>query len=323
MNINYMRIRANIVRWNTSAHIPVAVLSKLHSTWPDLELSATVIDRPTAENRQYQSMDFALLSSPLLTELTYVIYTARYDTERPCCSEWPKLTRALLSGGNVRSLHIRCQVDGETRRGVEIVDESEPSKLPRLDLVPGARLPKLEELRIVGWAGSRLCSSWDEAYCRTLRDAVDVSRLRVLDFGDSYPEHFFTTFTGLLPNVRSLKCGTGQESMESMRYFIESLPVLETLFVDAAQRGVEELWPAIEGHKGTLKSLVFGATWERYYRSAFVDKSVLEKVAKFPKLEHLGWHVPMGTSVSAPLSSTDRYRLDLDTWRSIANHSTF
>ena len=279
------------------------ILYKLNSLRPVPELSVTLVDRPKAMDATYDSMDFALLSSPLLTELTYVVYMASWNGEQPCCSEWPQLTNALLTGGNVRSLHVRCEADGTVRYAFPIkVNGNQLEKLPRLDLESGARLPKLEELRIVACNISNLFSSWDEAYCRTLRDTVDLDRLRVLDFGSEYPEHFFATFAGLLPNVRSVRCRAGQESMESLRYFVESLPALEALSVDEAQRSVEELWPAIESHKNTLKSLVFGATWERYCRPTYVDINVLEKVAEFPMLEHLGWHVPMGTSVSAHLS---------------------
>ena len=320
--LTYLRYDKTDVRsWNTANHMPPAVLKKLHSTWPDLELSVTVADRQLRNlATQDRQMDLALLSSPLLVHLTYAVYKKRWGSE-PCVSEWPRLTRALLSGGNIRTLRVRCSEDGTAYHGVEILDESELPRLPRLDLVPGARLPKLEELKIEvkgSWGDPRY--PWDEEHCRALRNAIDPFRLRVLDFGSDNPEHFFTAFLGHVPNVRSLRFGVREGDMGPAAAFIDSLTCLESLSIGSAEKGINELWPSIRGHKETLKSLVLGPRWGPYCGPIFISRDRLKETAKnFPKIEHIGWHLPCGTSVSAFPSSihvlvSERYFLSIASW---------
>ncbi|KAF1976981.1 hypothetical protein BU23DRAFT_550929 [Bimuria novae-zelandiae CBS 107.79] len=309
------------LNWNTSEHMPPAVLSKLHSTWPDLELSVTVVDRHdaklSAHPRQWR-MDIPLLSSPLLTQLTYVVYTKGYESQQPTRSEWPELTAALLSGGNIRSLRIQSQQDGSAHYGAQILATTGPVRLPRLNLRPGARLEKLEELNIRAlddW-GDR-SYFWDDEHCRALHGAVDPSRLRKLDFGSDNPVPFFNAFAGVLSNVQSLRFGVRRGSdVEPAKRFIESLTGLESVYVSSPMTGLDELWPAIEGHKDTLKSLVLGPTWGEYCRPTYIDRSVLETVAKtFSKLKHLGWDVPFGTTIDpdylAIISSMNLKKLDM------------
>ncbi|KAJ4360681.1 uncharacterized protein N0V89_001248 [Didymosphaeria variabile] len=290
--------------WNTSAHIPKAVLQKLHSTWSDLEISATVVDREDAVNAAYRKMDLRLLSSPLLARLTYVVYERGYRSDQPCRSDWPKLSQALSSGGNVRSISIQSQQDSSSAYRHMLVEDTEPEKLPRLDLSLGACFSKLEQLRIRNQ--SYYTYLWDEEHCRALRNFIDPSRLRALDFGNDNPEVFFTTFAGILPDLKVLQFGAKRNtSLQPAKDFIDSLSGLETLEIGEAQRGFDELWPVIEKHKDTLKTLILGPTWGQYCSPEYIDLSVLETISQtFPKLERLGWHVPIGQAVSAHTFNT-------------------
>ncbi|KAL1600450.1 hypothetical protein SLS60_006836 [Paraconiothyrium brasiliense] len=281
------------LNWNTSAHIPRAVLQKLHSTWPDLEISAAVIDREDAENGAYRKMDLGLLSSPLLARLTYVVYERGYRSDRTCRSEWPKLSQALLSGGNIRSMVIQSQQDSSSAYHHDLVEDTEPERLPRLGLSLGVGFPKLEQLRIRNQI--YYTSLWDEEHCRTLRNSIDPSRLRALEFGDDNPEAFFATFTGILPNLKSLRFGVKiNTSLQPAEGFIDSLSGLKSLHIGGAHRGLDELWRVIEKHRDTLKTLILGPTWGQYGSPEYIDRSLLETIPQaFPNIERLGWHAPL------------------------------
>ena len=278
----------------------LAVFEKLHTTWPQLEVFVSVIDRRDAKVVAHRQMDMKLLSSPLLVGLTYVVYSKGYQPDQPCRSEWPKLSQALTAGGNVRSLHIQSQQDGTEYYGVKIVPDSEPEELPRLNLA-GMHLPRLEELRIrIQGSWGDLAYPWDDEHCRMLRTAVDCSRLRTLDFGSDTPKVFFECFNGILPALKSLRFGISHESDSASHAarFIESAPALETLDIDRAQRGVQQLWPVIRTQKDTLKRLILRPTFGDWYSIQYLDRMLLETVAKeFPKLEHLGWHIPCEANV--------------------------
>ncbi|KAF2852949.1 hypothetical protein T440DRAFT_487950 [Plenodomus tracheiphilus IPT5] len=282
------------LNWKTAAHMSRGNYDKLHSTWPKLEISVTVVDRQNVKSIAHRQMDMRLLSSPLLTRLTYVVYNQGYQASLPSRSEWPKLTRALVAGGNVRVLRIQSQSDGEDYFGVKIVQDSEPEKLARLDLVPAIRLPQLEELSINSqrYYGASTYL-WDTEHCLLLRDAMDWSRLRKLDFGADNPDVFFTTFTSRLPSLKSLRFEVNNWFLEPAVRFIESIDALESIHIDEVQKNIQPLWPAIMQHKASLKKLIFGPTLGHYYSTQHVDLGRLEEiVTSIPGLEHLGWDMP-------------------------------
>jgi len=296
----------NDLSWNTAAHMSKGVYNKLHSTWPDLEISVTVVDRQNVGNAAHRQMDMQLLSSPLLRQLTYVVYNQGYQAAQPSRSEWPKLTQALVEGGNLRVLRVQTQSDGREidgyvseYDGVQVIQNSEPEKLARLDISDHTRLPQLEELSINTqrhWG----CSSylWDNEHCLLLRNAMDWSRLRKLDFGSDNPHTFFTTFTGLLPNLKALRFEVMDGSAAAAKTFIESLNSLESLYVGQAQAGLDELWPAIMQHKTSLKELILGPALGSYYSTQYSDRSRLKEVAdQLPALERLGWDIPCTKNV--------------------------
>lgn len=273
--------------------MPESVLDKLTVTWPDLELSVHVLDRHKAV--LHRQMDIRLLSSPLLKSLTYNIIRGGYHARDPAPSEWPKLTQALVAGGQVRVLRIQSQPDGSSYNGTEILDDAEPKKLMRLDITSGTRLPALEEFGLFQQRDyGDPTYLWDEEHCHMLRDSMDWSRLRKLDFGIDRPDAFFTTFTGLLPQLKALRFGAHNESFGPVIGFMDSVTALEALDIGRSQYFFDALWPSVMKHKDTLKELVL-----RPSRSAYHSLQYLEMIAEqFPLLECLGWDIPCDTKVS-------------------------
>ncbi|KAH6858789.1 hypothetical protein AA0118_g11887 [Alternaria tenuissima] len=307
------------LNWETSAHMSRAVYDMIHATWPQLELSVVTLDRQNAKNILHRQMDMRLLSSPLLTQLTYVVYTQGYRPDKPCRSDWPRLSQALAGGGNVRSLRLQNRQYFDGYHEAKIVPDTELEKLPRLDLASGLRLPRLEELtievlRIFGDS----TYLWDDDYCRTFLDSIDCSRLRKLDFGIDNPTNFFKNFAGLCPKLKTLSfgmLGRGGNDL-SARMFIGSLDALEHLDVSHAQHSIDDLWPAIEKHRNSLKTLILGPTFGHYYYSKYMRLSLLETIAStFPNLERLGWQAECDTNIDAKhlevLSSMKLTKLDL------------
>ncbi|KAF2831092.1 hypothetical protein CC86DRAFT_134764 [Ophiobolus disseminans] len=281
--------------WETTAHISPSVLDKLHATWPDLELSVCVLNRAKAPIVLHRQMDTKLLSSPLLKKLTYNVYHEGASPEKPARSEWPKLTHALVSGGNVRALKIDSQPDRNRHRGDHVLKYTEPIRMMRLDITPGIRLPALEEFAFRGegsWGPPPYL--WDAEHCQLLREAMDMSRLRKLDFGSVMPVAFFSTFTGLLPELKALRFGIVPDgSINVTTRFIKSLKSLESLDIGRAQSAIDLLWPAIMKHKGSLKELILRPTTAGYCQPQYIDLERLQTLSiQFPMLERLGWDAP-------------------------------
>jgi hypothetical protein len=245
-------------------------------------------------------MDMKLLSSPLLKKLAYDVFYQGYNAGEPARCEWPKLTQAIIAGGNLRVLKIQSERDGTHDYRIKVLDDAEPKKLMRLDITPGSRLPALKELTISeqwGWYSSTYL--WDAYHCRMLREAMDWSRVRKLDFGGDRPDEFFAAFTGILPYLKSLRFGVRDGSMDAVIRFMESVTAFESLDIAEAGGQIDTLWPAINKHKETLKVLILRPATDND-RRLYIPRSRLWNVSKeFPSLEHLGWDVPCTTNVSA------------------------
>lgn len=280
-----------------------AVYDMIHATWPQLELRVVTVDRQNAKNSSHRQMDMRLLSSPLLTELTYVVYTEASHVGVPWRSDWPRLSQALAAGGNVRFLRLQIGQDFDGYDGPKMVPDTEPKKLPRIDLTSGLRLPRLEELTIQH--PRRYGDSiflWDDDYCRMFLDAIDFSRLRKLDFGIDNPTNFFNNFAGLFPKLKTLRFGLlGREgTQQPAKMFLESLDALEHLDVSLPQYCFDDLWPAIEKHRDSLKTLILGPTFGQYNGFEYMGLSLLETIAStFPNLERLGWQAECDTNASS------------------------
>ncbi|RYO39043.1 hypothetical protein AA0113_g11239 [Alternaria arborescens] len=275
----------------------------IHATWPQLELRVVTVDRQNAENSSHRQIDMRLLSSPLLTDLTYVVYTEASHVGVPWRSDWPRLSQALAAGGNVRSLRLQIRQDFDGYDGPKIVPDTEPRKLPRLDLTSGLRLLRLEELTI---EHPKLYGDsiylWDDDYCRMFLDAIDCSRLRKLDFGIDNPMNFFQNSAGRFPKLKTLSFGLlGREgTQQPARMFLESLDALEHLDVSHSQYCIDDLWPAIEKHRNSLKTLILGPTFGHYNGFKYMGLSLLETIAStFPNLEQLGWHAECDTNAGS------------------------
>ncbi|KAH7076388.1 hypothetical protein BKA63DRAFT_602194 [Paraphoma chrysanthemicola] len=302
--------------WETSAHMPRSVLNKLQTTWPDLELSVCVLERQHATNHRHRQMDVNLLSSPLLRTLTYNVYNQGYYANEPARSEWPKLTRAIAKGGSVRVLTIDNRSDGSSYSGVKVIndDVEDPGKFMRLDLTAGLRLPALEEFTIRNWGSETYL--WDDAHARMLRDAMDWSRLRKLDFGHDRPDAFFSAMTGAMPNLKSLRFGTQDGAVGPAQRFLDSIDALESLDLGRAQGAIDTLWPSILSHKDTLRELILHPTFGSYYSHHYIDLDRLETIrTEFPQLERLGWDAPCTSNIDRKhlkvLSRMNLKKLDL------------
>jgi len=281
--------------------MPGSILDKLHATWPDLELSVCVLDRQKAPVAQHRRMDTRLLSSPLLKKLAYNVYFQGYDPKQAARSEWPKLTQALVTGGHVRSLRIEAKPDETRYKGDRVMDGTEPEKMMRLDITPGRRLAFLEELTIHvegHWGG--LPYPWDAEHRRLFREAIDASRLRMLDFGSDKPDPLFSALMGSLPRLKVLRFGIPRDGSVSVASrLIKSLKSLESLDIDQAQLGIDKLWPTIMKRKDTLKELILRPTTAGYCNPQYIDIDRLYTLSiQFPMLERLGWDAPCGTDVS-------------------------
>ena len=275
------------------------IYDKLHQAWPDLELSVCVHGRQAARVPANRQMDIRLLSSPLLVKLQYTVYSQGYRANQKVRSEWPKFIQAVVAGNSVRFLQIQTEEDGNESeyRGVQIIGPSEPKHLARPEILPNIRLSQLEELSITAphyWGGSTYL--WDTDHCSLLRDALDLSRLRTLDFGNDSPNALFTAFRGLIPNLEAIRFGV-VGSVEAARQLIESASALKSLDIARILPVMDTLWPAIQKHKGSLTTLVLRPTIGSYCSPCHMDFGLLEKIASFPALQRLGWDIPCNTNV--------------------------
>jgi hypothetical protein len=297
---------ADETSWETPSHIPASVLDKIHATWPELELTVRVFGRHNTQNPAHRQMDVNLLSSPTLKNLDYYVYLPGRSDTGIHRSEWAKLTQALVAGGNVRVLKVNGLSYGTLSGYGKILPDTEPEESKHLDNTPGMLLPALEELiiRIQRYYGDSTYM-WDADRCVELREGTDLSRLRKLDFGSELPDGFFSTFTGALPQLKSLRFGVPKHgaSMVAVKGFIESIEGLESLDIDQPQSVIEELGPSIMWHKRTLKSLILRPTTRNYGHSpCYIELHHLKTISThLPLLERLSWDAPCGSNVSVSI----------------------
>jgi hypothetical protein len=209
--------------------------------------------------------------------------------------------QAITTSGNLRVLKVQVESVNDRDQRIPVLHPSEPKSLVRPSIIPGRRLPALEELRISekwGWGSSTRV--WDLDYCRMLRGAMDWSRLRKLDFGADRPDQFFVAFTGVLPELKSLRFGTRGDPVGPAIEFMESIVALEALDIVEATSQIDALWPAIYKHKDTLQTLILRPTMTSDHAAVrHLEISRLRTVVReFSSLERLGWAVPCEKSVS-------------------------
>jgi hypothetical protein len=274
-----------------------SVFNKLHATWPELELSVRVLHRRDARIVEHRQMDVRLLSSPLLKSLTYFVY---YAGQNPVRTEWPQLTQALATGGNLRVLRIKNKRDGDTHQSGRIFRSAAYKEPPPFDFAQQSKLPALTEFTLAEerfWSNSY---RWDQEHREMFRIAFDWSKLRKLDFGSKMPVSFFKNMTGTLPHLKSLRFGVRNGPVEVVNEFIESVDALESLDIDEAQKGIDILWPGIIKQKSSLRELIMRPATAIYTQPECIEISKLETIVEqFTSLECLGWDVPCDTHVSA------------------------
>jgi hypothetical protein len=249
--------------------MPPLVLDKLRKTWPDLQLAVRVLGRKYAKKSGHLQMDEKLLSSSLLTSLTYDVIYHGYQADRSASFEWAKLTRATSVGGCLRVLRIQIQAGGE-----------EPESDSQLALSQNLHLPALEEFTLHG----AYDYNFTDEHSQMLVNSVDTSTLHTLNFGGGMPTAFFKAFTGRLSGLRTLRVEIRRNvNVEIIADFIKSVEGLELLDIDGPTSVIDGLWPAIVQHRATLKNL--------HLRQHIGIGRLQEVVNSFPSVEHLGWNV--------------------------------
>lgn len=260
------------------------VLGKLLAAFPGARISVGNQKRQNSESDEV--MDAELLASPQLDRLEYTIFVDCRNANI-VASEWPLLIAALHTGGSCQSLRLHI----ENRHDVSI---QQSKSLAGFQLPPGGMLSPLEELslhRMSYWGDSR----WDIPHCALLKDILDWSRMRVLDFGSSCPMAFFEALTGSVPNLKSLTFDLPpkEEPLGMVPQFLETIPGLEALHIGNLVPHVESMWPVIKKHSATLESLVVKPCRSTYTFPMYMDFEYWNSVGTdFPHLRHLGIDVP-------------------------------
>jgi hypothetical protein len=250
--------------------MPPLVLDKLRKTWPDLQLSVHVLARGSATTKSgHRKMDEKLLSSPLLTSLTYEVIYKEYKGDRLPSFEWAKITRAIHVGGCLRILRLQIRPGGR-----------DPEYDSQFELFGDLPLPELEEITL---HNAYEYNVTDE-YCRMLANSVGMSKLHTLNFADGISTPFCEAFTGRLPDLKTLRVKIQRNvEVEITADFIKSLKRLESLDINGSLSVIDALWPAIMQHGATLKNLQL--------RQHIEIGRLEEVVNSFPSLERLGWYV--------------------------------
>ncbi|KAF2871511.1 hypothetical protein BDV95DRAFT_42328 [Massariosphaeria phaeospora] len=289
--------------WHANQTISQLVLDKLQTTWPKLKLFVRRSRRHHAEEG-HRSIDFPLLSSPQLDTLACTVYIKDNVPQAELTqSEWPQLTRAIVAGAHCRILRLRLRKDQYFYNEPKVLKGTEEHAVPRFSDTSTMRLPPLEEIQILtGRFYTRY--PWDMSHCLQLRNCMDCSRIRVLDFSRDYPRAFFSAFTGELPNLQSLCFGLpgpyGQqdESVQDVVRFLDSCIGLKALDISRLASRADEMWPAVLRHKDTLEELVLRPTIGYWItpgsgRPEYLDTRYLQQITEeFPRLERLGFDVP-------------------------------
>ncbi|KAF2655407.1 hypothetical protein K491DRAFT_758222 [Lophiostoma macrostomum CBS 122681] len=279
-----------IFRWNANTRLSPMAINKLHVRWPDLKIcirnhkrnEATMFDR---------ALDPALLSSKQLDALDFIIY-GDVTGITPFYSEWPHITRLLQKGGNCRSLRLHIQSDAYYKVPKIFEDPNNIGK-GQLHLRTGSIFPPLEELSILPGSHKNRYT-FDPSHCAVLRECIDWSRIRKLDFRDDCPVSFFTEMCGRVTNLESLRLHlptlTPQsEVSRAVVMFVDSVLGLKSLDLVGMESWIEVLWPVIDKHKTTLETLICRPHRHSYDPSSYLDPKYLTKFANgFPRLQYLG-----------------------------------
>lgn len=277
-----------IFRWNANTTITSSVLFKLHTKWPDLKICIHNHKRNEAATLD-RALDTALLSSTQLDSLDTTIYMDATGIA-PFYSEWPELTRLLQKGGNCRSLEIHAQKDAN-RMVPKIFEDPANIGGSHFQLKTGSKLPALEELSISS-SGRRTAYQFDGVHCALLKEALDWSRMRRLEFMDGFPDRFLSELCGHVPNLEHLRLRLPEESNsapEVAARLISSVKQLKSLDLTGLETWIDVLWSAIKAHRETLETFVSRSHRHSYMSTDFIGAQFLESLASdFPRLRHLG-----------------------------------
>jgi hypothetical protein len=183
------------------------------------------------------------------------------------------LKEAFAAGGSLRALSLQDKQPGTENPGIKVVPDAKHEQFIRLNLTPDNRLSMLEELcnqcQQHGGSFLYLLDAW---HGQILRESIDGTRMRTLDFREDNPESFFTALTDALPGLKSLRFGAAVGSKDPAVRFIESVAALESLSINYAHCAIGQLAPAIVKHKDTLRTLDFGNNFHAWYCIACIDR---------------------------------------------------
>lgn len=255
----------------------------MRTDWPDVKISVYNHRRHEAAPNNY-GIDAELISSPQLDALDYDIDVGS-QTREVVHSEWPEITRLLQTSGSCRLLRLHVHNAWHYRDRKDL-HGPESIGMTRFALTPGSRLPPLEELSIVV-SGSNTDYVYDDLHCSLLRDSMDWSRMRKLDFGDLCPMEFFSKMVGLTANLASLRVFLPMtpQSLDPLMSFIDSLQNLKALDVANFEVYSDTFWPTVRNHRQTLETLIIRPASS----NPPIGPTFWTEVAKdFPCINHVG-----------------------------------
>ncbi|KAF2866037.1 hypothetical protein BDV95DRAFT_611915 [Massariosphaeria phaeospora] len=183
--------------WNARFPIPKGVLSALSTKWPAARLHVTNFDR---REPKYLPLDTALLSSPQLYSLAYLVCGTIWNSQNELDelrSEFGQLRTCLLQTKRLKSLHLTAWPNMRLDENPHVDDSAWTTGPGNLDFREGDVFPALEELILP-------CDNYSlsRAHCQQWLAAMDWSHMRRLDFGNGCPREPMAALIGRVPQLK-------------------------------------------------------------------------------------------------------------------------
>ncbi|KAF2995031.1 hypothetical protein E8E13_000233 [Curvularia kusanoi] len=186
--------------WNTLAHMPDILFDKLHTVRPLLQLSVAILDRRISKEAPHHKLDMRLFTSPLLTDLTYAVYSDLDESQNLNRRRLPSSTTPS-DPGSLRS-HKEMIDNGRLKTLTTTNDKD----FVTIHLDTESRSVVLNEL-------SRQCKHKENGFAYQLRscngrvvhESINCTNICALDFGEVNPETFFTVLKSAIPDLKTLR----------------------------------------------------------------------------------------------------------------------
>lgn len=241
--------------------MPDILFEKLHTEWPTLQLSVALLHRRISKETVHHKLDTRLLASPLLTDMTYTVYSDVPGSQTPECSKSLAATGSCALGISPVSLRSRNESNG--RASHTTLTTANAKNCTSLNLDTQSRSTVLDELSSQskynegGFAYEMLSSKG-----QVFRESINCTNIYALDFGELDPIKFSTALKGAMPGSKTLPfgtCGGSQERAPAVD-FSKSVIALESLSCTHLC-AMNEFSPAIMKHKDSLRKLDLGSTF--------------------------------------------------------------